>query len=183
MKFIVAITGASGIILGARTVEELAKLNHEVHLVVSDAARKVGEYEGEEAIQKAEENAHANYSEKDIASKIASSSNLMDAVIVAPCSMKSLSAIANGFADNLITRACENALKMNWPLVVVPRDTPLSLPAIENMRKIKEAGGIILPPTLSYYHKPKKIADIEDFIVGKILDALRIEHKLYARWR
>ena len=183
MKIIVAITGASGIILGAKTVEALARQKHEVHLIISDAARKVGEYEGMQPLEKAEKLAHTTYNEKDIAAKLASSSNIMDAVIVVPCSMKTLSAIANGFADNLIARSCENALKMNWPLIIVPRDTPLSLPAIENMRKIKEAGGIILPPTISYYHKPEKITDLEDFIVGKILDSLRIDHKLYKRWQ
>jgi 4-hydroxy-3-polyprenylbenzoate decarboxylase len=97
--------------------------------------------------------------------------------------MKSLSAIANGYAEDLIVRTAENALKMGWKLVVVPRETPLSLSAIENMRKIKLAGGLVLPANVAYYTKPKTIDDVTDFIVGKILDALAIENKLYPHWK
>jgi len=102
--------------------------------------------------------------------------------VVVPCSMKTLSAIANGYADNLIVRAAENVLKMGRKLVVVPRDTPLSLAAIENMRRLKLAGAIVLPPNVAYYFGPKTIDDVTDFMAGKILDALGVGHELYRRW-
>jgi 4-hydroxy-3-polyprenylbenzoate decarboxylase len=123
------------------------------------------------------------YDEEDLAASISSSSFKIDAMVVAPCSLKSLSAIANGYSDNLIARAAENCLKMNWALVVCPRDTPLSLPALENMRKLKKAGALILPFNMAYYFKPKSIEEVTDFFVGKILDALDLEHKLYHKWR
>ncbi|MFH1788010.1 MAG: UbiX family flavin prenyltransferase [Candidatus Altiarchaeota archaeon] len=183
MKVIVAVTGASGVVIGVRLVEELGKGGHEAHVIVSDGARQVAKYEGVRSLDKMDEVASHVYDENDLAASIASSSNLVDAMVVAPCSMKTLSAIANGYADNLIVRAAENALKMNWPLVVVPRDTPLSLAAIENMQKLKKAGAIILPPAVAYYPKPKTIDDVTDFLVGKILDTLKIKHNLYRKWK
>lgn len=183
MRIIVAVTGASGVVIGVRLIEELVKGGHEAHVIVSDGARNVAKYEGVSSLKDIEKIASNVYDENDLAASIASSSNIIDAMIVVPCSMKTLSAIANGYSDNLIVRAAENALKMNWQLIVVPRDTPLSLAAIENMRKIKLAGGIILPPAVAYYPKPKKIDDVTDFFVGKILDTLKIEHNLYRKWK
>ena len=183
MKVIVAVTGASGAVIGVRLIEELGKAGHQVHAIVSDGARQVAEYEEVPSLKDIEKIASRVYDEHDLAASIASSSNLMDAMVVVPCSMKTLSAIANGFSDNLIVRAAENCLKMNWPLVIVPRDTPLSLAAIENMSKVKQAGAIILPPAVAYYPKPETIGDVTDFFVGKILDTLKIEHNLYRKWK
>jgi flavin prenyltransferase len=179
MRIVVAITGASGVVLGKRLTEELK--GHEVHLIVTSAAKDVARHE------KVDLDALANkvskvHGEHDMLSPLASSSNLVDAMVVVPCSMKTLSAIANGYADNLITRAAENVLKMGGRLIVVPRDTPLTLAAIENMRRLKLGGAVILPPAVAYYSGPKTIGDVTDFIVGKVLDVLRIEHSLYARW-
>jgi len=103
-------------------------------------------------------------------------------MVIIPCSMKTLAAVAHGYADNLISRAAENVLRLGKKLVLVPRETPLSLPAIENMRAAKLAGAVILPPVVAYYHRPCTVDDITDFIVGKVLDVLGIEHKLYRRW-
>jgi 4-hydroxy-3-polyprenylbenzoate decarboxylase len=182
MKIAVAITGASGVIIGRRLVEELSKRRHEVHLIISKGAREVARYEENADLKKAEKAASHLYDEKDIAASLASSSFRIDAMVVAPCSLKTLSGIANGYADSLITRAAENCLKMNWKLIVCPRDTPFSLPAIENIRTLKLAGACILPPNMAYYHKPKTVDDVTDFFVGKILDALGVEHKLYKKW-
>jgi len=96
--------------------------------------------------------------------------------------MKTLSAIANGFCDNLINRAAENMLKMGRLLVVSPRDTPLSLAALNNMAKLRDEGALIVPPVMAYYYKPQTIDDVTDFFVGKVLDCLRIEHDLYDKW-
>ena len=101
---------------------------------------------------------------------------------VLPCSMKTLSAIANGLCDNLINRAAENVMKTGRLLVIAPRDTPLSLASLENMSKLKGDGALIVPPVMAYYYKPKTIDDVTDFFVGKVLDCLRIEHDLYDKW-
>jgi len=180
MKIIVAITGASGIILGQRLLEELKR--HETHLIVSKGAEDVAKYEDKVDVKKIKKLASYLYDENDLTTRIASSSYHIDAMVVIPCSMKTLSGIANGYTDNLITRAAENVLKMGWKLVVVPRDTPLTLAAIENMRKIKLSGGIVLPANIAYYYKPKTADDITNFIVGKVLDVLGLEHKLYKKW-
>ncbi len=177
MRVVVAVTGASGTVLAKRLVEELR--GHELHLIVSSGAEKVAEHEGVDF--KALEGVQF-HDEQDMYSMLASSSNRVDAMAVVPCSMKSLSAIANGYAGNLITRAAENVLKLGSTLVVVPRDTPLTLAAIENMRRLKLGGAVILPPNIAYYHEPESVDDLTDFIVGKILDVLRIDHSLYRRW-
>lgn len=181
MRIIVAVTGTSGIVLAKRLLEEL-RGGHETFLIVSDMARKVAEYE-DVSIGKMEKLASHVYSEDMLDAGIASSSNLVDAMVIVPCSMKTLSAVASGFCDNLVTRAAENVLKLGGRLIVVPRDTPLSLAAIENMAKLKAAGVLIVPPNMAYYHKPKTVGDVTDFFVGKVLDALRVEHRLYRRWR
>ncbi len=182
MRVVVAITGASGVVIGKRLVEELAKLEVELHLIISKGAEDVGKYEESTDFKEIEDIAAYVYDEKDLSSRLSSSSFIVDAMVVVPCSMKTLSAIANGYCDNLISRCAENALKMGWKLITVPRDTPLSLPAIENMRKLKMAGAIILPPNLSFYTNPRSIDEALNFIVGKIIDSLGIDHKLYARW-
>jgi len=180
MKIIVAVTGASGVVLAKRLVEELK--GHEVHLIVTAAAEDVARHEKVdlEGLRKKAAKVHG---EHDMYSPLASSSNILDAMVVVPCSMKSLSAMANGYSENLVTRAAENVLKMGGRLVVVPRDTPLTLAAIENMRALKLGGAIILPPNVAYYSNPKTVGDITDFMVGKVLDVLRINHRLYRRWR
>jgi 4-hydroxy-3-polyprenylbenzoate decarboxylase len=177
LRLVVAVTGASGAPLALRLLQNLS--DHEVHLIISKNAWHVIKHElGEEVTFPCS----FSYQDDDFSSPLASSSFLFDAMVVIPCSMKTLSAIAHGYADNLITRAAENALKLGKPLVLVPRETPLSLVDIENMRKAREAGAIILPAMVAYYHKPRTVDEMTDFIVGKVLDVLGIEHKLYARW-
>jgi 4-hydroxy-3-polyprenylbenzoate decarboxylase len=184
-KIIVAITGASGVVLGKRLVEFLKskerKKEYEVHLIISKSAKEIAGYEGVklEGILGLADHLH---DEQDLNANISSSSYKVDAMVIAPCSMKSLAAIACGFGDNLVARAAENMLKMNRTLVVVPRDTPLSLADLENMAKLKKAGAIIAPPIMAYYYMPKSIDEVTDFFVGKILDCLNIEHDLYKKW-
>ena len=185
MKIVVAISGASGVVLGKRLVEFLKtkenKDKYVVHLIISEAAKEIAGFE-EIDLSGARKLADYCYDEDDMTAGIASSSYGVDAMAVVPCSMKTLSAIANGLCDNLINRAAENVMKTGRLLVIAPRDTPLSLAALENMSKLKGDGALIVPPVMAYYYKPKTIDDVTDFFVGKVLDCLRIEHDLYDKW-
>ncbi|HEX54762.1 MAG: aromatic acid decarboxylase [Candidatus Altiarchaeales archaeon] len=181
MKIIVAITGASGAVLAERLLENLAR--HERYVIISNSAGIILELE-DIRLERIMELSTKFYRNSEIDSELASSSYSkdIDAMVVIPCSMKTLSAIANGFANNLIVRCAENMLKFNKKLILVPRETPLSLSAIENMLKLRISGAIILPPNIAYYHKPKSLDDMTNFIVGKVLDSLEIEHNLYKKW-
>jgi 4-hydroxy-3-polyprenylbenzoate decarboxylase len=176
MRLIVAVTGASGVVLAARLLDELR--DYEVHLIVSDAARAVLRHElGSEDLPAAR-----RYGEGDWSSPLASSSFVVDGMAIVPCSMKTLAMVGHGLSSNLIGRAAENVLRMGRRLVLVPRETPLSLAAIDSMRQAKLAGAIILPPNLAYYFRPQTLDDMNDFVVGKILDVLGLPHDLYQRW-
>lgn len=181
MRVIIAVTGASGITLADKLLKFLKITKYEIHLIISESANKVIKHELPEF--HAEKLADFLYKEDDLEARISSSSYRVDAMVIIPCSMKTLSAIANGFSDNLITRSAENILKLGKRLVVVPRDTPLTLAAIDNMKKLKLAGAVILPPNMAYYYKPRTVDDVTNFFVGKILDVLDIEHKLYKKWK
>ena len=183
MHLIVAITGCSGVIYGVRLLEACRKLGVETDLIVSQAAEKLLELELGKTIKDIRKLATRNYSQDDIAAPLASGSVKTDGMVIAPCSMKTLGAIASGIADNLITRAADVTLKEGRPLVLVPRETPLNLIHLENMVKLKRAGATILPAMPGFYHKPKEILELIDFIVGRILDVLGVEHKLYRRWQ
>lgn len=180
MEIVVAITGASGVVIGARLLAVLAEQGrHQVHLLVSRGAETVIAHElGSEVHLPAAQ----RWQVDDLAAPIASSSRASEAMVVAPCSMKTLAAIAHGYADDLIGRTAGIMLRMGRPLVLMPRETPLSLPAIENMRRAKIAGAIILPPVVAYYPRPQTVDEMTDFFVGKVLDVLGLEHVLYRRW-
>lgn len=175
-----AITGASGVAIGVRLLEVLADQgSHQVHLLVSRSGEGVIAHElgGEVALP-----ATWRWPVEEMAAPIASSSRAPAAMVIAPCSMKTLSAIAQGYAADLIGRTAEIMLRLNRPLVLMPRETPLSLPAIENMRSARLAGAILLPPVVAYYPRPQSVDDLTDFFVGKVLDVLGLEHDLYRRW-
>ena len=180
MEVVVAITGASGVVIGVRLLNVLAEQAvHTVHLIVSRGAEPV-------LAQEVGPDPHLaatyRWAPGDLSVPIASSSRAPQAMAVVPCSMKTLSAIAHGYANDLIGRTAEIMLRMGRPLVLMPRETPLSLPAIENMRLAKLAGAIILPPVMAYYPRPQTMDDVTDFFVGKVLDILGLEHHLYRRW-
>jgi 4-hydroxy-3-polyprenylbenzoate decarboxylase len=181
MEIIVAITGASGVGIGARLLQVLdGRPEHTVHLLLSRGGEAVIHHElGADVPLPATYRWHVD----DLAAPIASSSRAPDAMVVAPCSMKTLSAIAHGYAADLVGRAADMMLRLNRPLILMPRETPLSLPAIENMRLAKIAGAILLPPVVAYYPAPQSVDDITSFFVGKVLDLLGIEHELYRRWK
>jgi 4-hydroxy-3-polyprenylbenzoate decarboxylase len=180
MEVVVAITGASGVTIGVRLLQVLdARAAHTVHLLVSRGAEAVMAHELGSGIELP---ATYRWAVDDWAAPIASSSRAPQAMVVAPCSMKTLSAIAHGYADDLIGRVADIMLRLNQPLVLVPRETPLSLPAIDNMRQAKLAGATILPPVVAYYPRPRTVNDVTDFFVGKVLDVLGLQHDLYRRW-
>ena len=173
MRIIFCITGASGAIYAKNCLEYL-KNKAEIHLIISDAARIVLKKELNLITEEIEEYADVSYDVNDIQAPIASSSFNFDAVLVVPCSMKTLGLIANGIATNLIARVCDIALKEGRKLILMPRETPLSLIHLENMSKVKRAGGIILPATPGFYHAPKNLMDIVSFMVGKVCQQLGI---------
>lgn len=185
--FIVGISGASGFIYGKRLVQELSKENF-VKLIVSETAFVV--MEKEEGIKKNDFFKSLNpnvevISNKNLASSISSGSQLIktEGVIVCPCSMSTLAAVANGVVSNLIHRVCDVGLKERKRVVLVVREMPYSLVHIDNMKKATMAGAVIMPASPGFYHKPKSVEDMVNFVIGKILDQFGVQHSLYKRWK
>ena len=181
-KVIVAITGASGSIYGIKMAEELKKAGAIVHLVISEASIETIEIETNLSIDSIKEKADYYYEVNDITAPIASGSFDIDGMVVAPCSIKTLSSVANCFADNLISRACDVTLKERRPLILLVREAPYHLGHIKLMEKATLYGGIILPPVTALYAKQKTIDDVINHTIGKTLDLLGIENSLYNRW-
>lgn len=182
LPLIVGITGASGIGYGLRLVEALAKFHKKPYLILSKSAEVVTKVETDIELEKIVNLASKVYDPENIAAEVASGSFKVGGMIVCPCSMKTLGLIAHGIESNLIVRAALCQLKENRKLVLVPRETPISLPIIENMKSALLSGATILPAMPGFYHKPKTIMDLENFIVGKILDQFDINHNLFKRW-
>jgi 4-hydroxy-3-polyprenylbenzoate decarboxylase len=182
MKILLAMTGATGAIYGIRLLEIMKEQGHHVALIVSRWAEKTIALETAYTVDQVKAMADDVYDEDDLAAAVASGSYRMDAMIIAPCTMKTLAAIANGISDNLIVRGADVALKERRPLLLMVRETPLTLIHLRNMTAVTEAGGIIVPPLPAFYHHPQTIADIVDQSVGKALDLLGIPHGLYQRW-
>lgn len=181
-KIVLALTGASGMPYALELIKEIKLKDIELHMIVSNAAYKVLKLEttSYESVLKV---ADYSYSQEQIGASIASGSFLHSGMIICPCSMASLSAIANGLGSNLIHRAADVTLKEKRPLIIVPRETPLNRIHIENMLKAYDAGATILPPCPGFYHGPENINDLVRHIAGRILDSLKIEHDLFNRWK
>lgn len=182
MRLIVAITGASGVVYGKRLLEVLKEKNVETHLIVSRASEKIIEHELDITRSELEKLANYAYEENDLAAPLASGSFLTYGMIIIPCSTKTLAGIAHGYSENLILRAAEVSLKERRKLILVPRETPLSVVHLRNLLDLAIQGVIIIPAMPAFYHKPKNISELVDFIVGKVLDSLDIKHELFERW-
>ena len=182
MKLIIGITGSTGAIYGIRMLEALKKLNVETHLIMSEWAEKCISMETEYTIDYVKSLATNTSQEKNMASSVSSGTHRVDGMIIAPCTMKTLSAIANGYDNTLITRAAGVTIKESRKLILMARETPLSAIHLENMLKLSRLGVVILPPVTEFYTKPKSINDIVNHGVGKCLDQFNIEHDLYRRW-
>lgn len=182
MVLIVTITGASGAIYGIRLLQVLSSIEKvETHLVISKAGEVTISQETDWQLTEVKRLASFCYDINDIGARLSSGSFERHAMIVAPCSMKTLSALANSYADNLITRAGDVTLKERKKLVLLVRETPLHLGHLRNMERLAEMGAIIMPPVPAFYHRPATLQDIIDQTVGKALDILGIEHDLFQR--
>jgi 4-hydroxy-3-polyprenylbenzoate decarboxylase len=159
-----------------RLVEELKGAGEEVSVVVSEGALAVAKAEGEKLPR-------PDFSERDLSAPFASGSFPADAMAVCPCSLRTLGEIAGGIGSNLVSRSAEVMLKERRKLVLVVRETPLSYIAIKNMETVTLAGGVILPASPGFYHKPKSVSDLVDFVVGKTMDQLGVKNKLFKRWK
>lgn len=185
-RYLVCITGASGSLYGIRTIKALQEMSCEVHIIVSPWGSKVIEQETKKTfpswIDSLGIKADCVYAPEDFAAAPSSGSFRFDGTIIVPCSMNSIGCIASGISGNMIHRAALVALKESRPLILVPRETPLSLIDLRNLTKLAEAGAAIIPASPAFYHEPKSIDDLVDFIAGKILDRLEIKHSLFKRW-
>lgn len=193
---LVAVTGASGAVIGVRLVEALLSLQRETAVIVSEMGWQTLNYElfnGEAAADSfkdvlvrrgriASTEGLVEYRADDLFAPPASGTFPMEACVISPASMKTVAAIAAGYSDSLITRAADVALKEARPLILVPRETPLSLIHLDNMLKLKKAGAHIVPPVPGFYRFPRTIDDVVDFIAGKVLNLLGVENDLAGRW-
>ncbi|MDR1177405.1 MAG: UbiX family flavin prenyltransferase [Spirochaetaceae bacterium] len=185
-KYLIAITGASGSVYGLRTISALVSGGHEVHAIVSAwGDRVISEETGRPFASWIEELGLSRdrvYDPSDMAAPPASGSFALDGMAIVPCSMSSAGSIASGIAGSLIHRSALACLKEGRPLILVPRETPLSLPDLRNLTSLAEAGAAILPASPAFYQKPRGIGDLVDFIAGKILSRLGLEQRLFDAW-
>jgi 4-hydroxy-3-polyprenylbenzoate decarboxylase len=192
-----AVTGASGAIYAVRTLAALLEQGCEVDVILSEFGRRLLRDEVSESAAAdrlpafLEERYGAGvrrgrlvlHSNRDLGAKLASGSQRCQGMVIVPCSMKTLAGVAHGLSRTLVERAADVVLKERRRLVVVPRETPMSLPQLRNMVACAEAGAVVLPAMPAFYHQPKTIDDLADFLAGKILSALGFEHRLYPSWK
>jgi flavin prenyltransferase len=183
MVLIIGITGATGVIYGIRLLEVLSSMKDiETHLVISAAGEETILYETGRDVKSIKKLVQYVYNNADVAARLASGSFRRDGMIIAPCTVKTMSALAYSYTDNLITRAGDVTLKERQKLVLLFRETPLHLGHLRNLERLTEMGAIVLPPVPAFYHRPRTIEDIVDYTVGKTLDVFGVKHDLYQRW-
>ncbi|MCX7780861.1 MAG: UbiX family flavin prenyltransferase [Negativicutes bacterium] len=183
MKIIVGITGASGAIYGWRLLQILSGQGHEIHAVVSEQGWQVLKHEcgvGQADLQTV---VTYLYDIREMSAPIASGSFRTDAMVIVPCSMRTLGAVANGLSDNLICRSADVTLKEGRRLVIVPRETPLNAIHLNNMLTIARAGAIVAPAAPGFYHQPSDLMSLVDMMIGKICDLICVDHNLFKRWQ
>ena len=183
-RIVIGITGATGSAYGIGLLEELRRLKGwETHLVLTDAGVLNAHQELGLKRKDIERLAHRAYHPKDIAASIASGSFLTEGMVIAPCSMKTLAAVAHAHADDLVSRAADVVLKERRRLVLLPREAPLNLAHLRNMVQVTEMGGVVFPPVPAFYAKPKTIQDLVDHTVRRVLDLFGIHSPKLARWK
>ena len=182
LNLVIGITGSTGAIYGIRILEVLKELGVKTHLIISDWGEKCILMETDFTVKHVKSLATNVSDEKNMASSVSSGTHKIDGMIVAPCSMKTLSAVSHGYDDTLVARAAGVTIKESRRLVLMTRETPLSAIHLENMLKLSRLGVVILPPVTEFYTKPKSIDDIINHGVGKCLDQFDIQHDLYPRW-
>ena len=181
-RIVIGISGASGVIYGIKMLSLLQEKDFETHLIISDSGRKNIEIETSFKADDVAGMANYTYDNKDVGAALASGSYLTEGMVVVPCTIKTLSGIANSYTNNLLVRAADVTLKEKRKLVLVVRETPLHVGHLSLMTKAAQMGAHILPPIPSFYHQPKTIDDIIHQTIGKIFDYLGIEHHLFKRW-
>jgi len=182
MRLVIGISGASGSIYGIRLLEILREKEVETHLILTSAAKDIILQETPYSIERVKALASYCYENEDLGAPISSGSCLTDGMVVIPCSTKSLSAIANSYADNLLVRATEVTLKESRKLILVFREAPFHKGSLQLMLKLADLGATILPPIPAFYFRPQTIDDLINYTVGKILDLFRIPHDMFERW-
>jgi 4-hydroxy-3-polyprenylbenzoate decarboxylase len=181
-RLVIGISGATGIVYGARALELARAAGVETHLVMTQAAAMTAAQESELRAQDIAELADVSYKVTNIGATIASGSFPIDGMLIAPCSSRTLAAVATGLSDNLLTRAAEVTLKERRPLVVLFRETPLTLAHLRAMQSVTEMGGVVMPPVPAFYLRPQSVEDIVDHTVGRALDQLGVEVPGLPRW-
>ena len=183
-RLIVAITGATGAVYGVRLLQVLRNISGvESHLLISEAGVLNLHQEMDLKRKDVEALADVVHNVRDVGASIASGSFLSDGMVIAPCSMKTLAAVAHGLSDNLITRAADVVLKERRRLVLMVRETPFNLAHLRNMTAVTEMGGIIFPPLPGFYHRPQSIEEMVDHTLGRVLDMFALPHALTPRWQ
>jgi 4-hydroxy-3-polyprenylbenzoate decarboxylase len=182
MRLVIGITGSTGVIYGIRMLEILKELGIETHLIMSEWAQKCIAMESEYDLNYVKSLTAMVSDDANMAANVSSGTYKTDGMIVIPCSMKTLSSIANGYDETLVARAAGVILKESRKLILVARETPLTAINLENMLKLARLGVVIMPPVTEFYTKPNSIDDLVNHIVGKCLDQFNIEHNLFTRW-
>ncbi|HPS92687.1 MAG TPA: UbiX family flavin prenyltransferase [Methanothrix sp.] len=183
MEIVVGISGASGAAYAIRLLQVLREKGNIIHLVITESAARIIEIETDHQLKEIQDLADHVYSPRDFGAPIASGSHLFDGMVVIPCSMGTLSGIACGGSDTLITRAASVCLKEKRRLIIVPRETPLGLVELRNMVATAEAGAVVLPACPAFYSRPENMDDLVNVLVGRVLDLLGVENDLYRRWQ
>ncbi len=182
MRLVVGISGASGAIYGIRILEVLQRIGVETHLVMSDSAKRTIVYETDFSISDVKSLAYKMHDINDVGASISSGSFRHDGMVIAPCSIKTMSALANSFNTNLLIRAADVTLKERRKLVLMIRETPLHLGHLRLMTQVTETGAVLVPPLPAFYHRPRTLDDIINQSVNKALDQFGLELDLFKRW-
>jgi 4-hydroxy-3-polyprenylbenzoate decarboxylase len=183
MRLVVAVTGATGAVYAVKLLELLKANKVEVHLIISRWAERTLELEVGLTAEEVRGMAAYSYAEDDLAAPVSSGSFQHDGMVIVPCSMKTLAALAHGFCDNLIARTADVTIKERRKFIIVPRETPLSAIHLENMLTLSRLGAVIMPPMPAFYYHPQSIDDLVDHLVSRILDQLGLEQQLVPRWK